>query len=73
MNKSRYFQKVAGKRNFSRGSGIEASDGFLRLVLSLRDNKPFIPRGVYRFKTFEESDTWMIKMMARSSNRDRQM
>ncbi len=72
MNKSTYFQKVAGKRSFSRGSGVEANDGFLRLVLSLRGNKPFIPKGVYRFKTFQESDTWMIKMMARTSNRGRQ-
>ena len=65
-------QKIAGKRSFTRGSGIEANDGFFRLVSSLRGNKPFVPRGVYRFKTFEESEAWMIKMMARTSNRDRQ-
>ena len=26
-----------------------------------------IPRGVFRFKTHEEADAWMAKMMARSS------
>jgi hypothetical protein len=26
-----------------------------------------IPRGVYRFKTHEEADEWMTKMLARSS------
>ena len=66
------FQKVAGKRSFTCGSGVEANDGFFRLVLSLRGNKPFIPRGVYRFKTFQESEAWMIQMMARTSNRDLQ-
>lgn len=72
MNKSTHFQKVAGKRSFSCGSRVEANDGFFRLVSFLRGNKPFIPRGVYRFKTFQESDDWMIWMMARTLNRDRQ-
>ena len=66
------FQKVAGKRSFTCGSGVEANDDFFRLVSSLRGNKPFVPRGVYRFKTFKESDDWMIKMMARTSNHDLQ-
>ena len=70
MNKSNNFQKVAGKRSFFRGSGVEANDGFFRLVSTLRGNRLFIPRGVYRFKTFQESDAWMIKMMARNSNRE---
>lgn len=26
----------------------------------------FIPHGVYRFKTHEEADAWMVKMLARS-------
>ncbi len=68
MNKPKYLQKVVGKRSFSRGSGVEANDGFFRLVSSLRGNKPFIPKGVYRFKSFQESDTWLIRMMARTSN-----
>lgn len=66
------FQKVAGKRHHARGTGVEANDGFFKLVLALRGNHPFVPRGVYRFKTFQESDAWMIKMMARTSNRDHQ-
>ena len=72
MMKTKCFQKVVGKRSFACGSGVEANDGFFRLVSSLRGNKPFIPRGVYRFKTFEESDAWQIRMMARTSNHDRQ-
>lgn len=26
---------------------------------------PFVPRGVYRFKTHEEADEWMWKMITR--------
>ena len=56
--------KVVGKRRPGRG-GIEAAAGFLELVIALRGNKPFIPKGVHRFKTFEESEIWTRKMMAR--------
>lgn len=72
MNKTEYSQKVAGKRSFSSGSGVEANDGFFKLVSCLRGNKLFIPRGVYRFTSFQESDAWMIKMMARTSKHDHQ-
>jgi hypothetical protein len=27
----------------------------------------WMPKGVYRFKTYEEADQWMIQMLARSS------
>ena len=27
----------------------------------------WMPKGVYRFKTHEEADAWMTKMLARSS------
>ena len=49
---------------------IENADGFLKLVLILREGKPFIPKGVYRFHTFEESNQWSLKMMSRSPNPD---
>lgn len=63
--------KVCGKRSFARGLGVEANDGFFRLVLSLRGEKPFIPRGLFRFKSFEESDAWLVRVMSRTSKRDR--
>jgi hypothetical protein len=44
----------------------------LQLVIALRGNKPFIPKGVHRFKTHEEAHTWSIKMMARRANPGRQ-
>ena len=26
---------------------------------------PFVPKGIYRFKTHEEADAWMLKMLTR--------
>ncbi|MBI5501124.1 MAG: hypothetical protein HY907_12835 [Deltaproteobacteria bacterium] len=30
-------------------------------------DRPFVPRGVYRFRTFEEADEWMWAMLSRPS------
>jgi hypothetical protein len=35
--------------------GLESADRLLRLVRELRQGRPFIRKGVYRFKTFEEA------------------
>ena len=56
--------KVLGRRTPSRG-GLEAAAPFLDLAIRLRRDRPFIPRGVHRFQSFEESAAWSIQMMAR--------
>jgi hypothetical protein len=61
--------KVAGRRKPA--TGPEAAAGLLRLVIELRAGRPFLPRGVHRFKSFEEAQEWSLKMMARPSSRDR--
>ena len=61
--------KVVGHRRPA--SGPEEVARFLRLVRDLRGDRPFIPRGVHRFKSFEEAQEWSMKMMARPSNRER--
>lgn len=61
--------KVVGRRRPA--SGAAAAEGLLRLVHELREGQPFIPRGVYRFKSFEEAQEWSMKMMARRSSRER--
>ncbi len=38
---------------------------FLETVVALRGAKPFIPKGVYRFKTHEEAQSWSERMMTR--------
>ena len=59
--------RVVGKRkpsNYNSG-GLKAGDNLLRLLRDLRGNRPFVPHGVYRFKSHEESDAWMMKMLTR--------
>jgi hypothetical protein len=56
--------KVIGKRNPAKGGILEAN-GFLELVVKLRGDKPFMPRGVYRFRTHEEKDEWTLRMLSR--------
>jgi len=63
--------KVVGRKGRPKG-GLEAAADFLQLVIALRGNKPFIPKGMHRFKTHEEANAWSIKMMARRANLGRQ-
>ncbi|MBL9169782.1 MAG: hypothetical protein JNN07_18730 [Verrucomicrobiales bacterium] len=56
--------KVIGRRRPGKG-GLDSANGFLKLVISLRGEKPFIPRGVYRFSSHEEKDAWTLKMLTR--------
>jgi len=59
-----YTMKVVGRRKPGRG-GVVAAAGFLDLVIALRGNKPYIPKGVHRFRTVEESRAWTLKMLTR--------
>ena len=45
--------KILGRRA-ARGAGLPAAGKFLELVIALRGDKPFIPRGVHRFSTVED-------------------
>ena len=56
--------KVVGRRVGSRG-GLVAARAFLDLVIGLRGDQPFLPKGVHRFHSFEDSHAWSIEMMAR--------
>ena len=49
--------------------GLEAASGFLEMIVALRGDKPFLPKGVYRFKSFEEADQWSMEMMTRQKAR----
>jgi hypothetical protein len=61
--------KIIGRKGGER-KGLKAAAPFLELVVRLRGNKPFIPKGIHRFKSFEESAQWSIQMMARRPNQD---
>ncbi len=65
METKRYM-KVIGRPKKLRG-GLEAMNGLLKLAIALRGNKPFAPRGIYRFKTYDEADEWRMRMLTRAS------
>jgi hypothetical protein len=58
--------KVVGKRR-DRPSGLADAADLQRLAIGLRPSPALVPRGVYRFSSFEEADRWMIETMARTS------
>ncbi len=60
--------KVVGRRK-SRDSTLEDADRLLRTAWALRGTDRLVPRGLYRFATFEEANTWMTRMMARTHAR----
>ncbi len=55
--------KILGHRRLSTG-GLASTAPFLELVVRLRGAKPFIPKRLHRFKSFEESEEWSMAMMA---------
>jgi hypothetical protein len=57
--------KVVGRRRL--GRGLPAAAPLLRLVVDLRGSKPFLPRGIHRFRSFEESEEWTLRMLTRPS------
>jgi hypothetical protein len=54
--------KVVGKRK-APVDVLGQWDKFAEVASKLRENDVFVPRGVYRFKTFEEADEWMERMI----------
>jgi hypothetical protein len=56
--------KVVGSRKPYSG-GLEGLQGFFEMAIKARGDQPFIPRGVYRFKSHEELDEWTLRMLTR--------
>jgi hypothetical protein len=57
--------KVVGHRK-DRPSRLLDAAPLQRLAIGLRPTPFLVPRGVYRFRSFEEADRWMIETMART-------
>lgn len=57
----RAVQKTVGHRR------TEVTDpaALQRTLAAVRRTGALVPRGVYRFRSFEEADAWMTRMMAR--------
>lgn len=59
--------KIVGKRSGKIAPTLENATILIDTMRQLRGGRGICPRGVYRFKTFEEADEWMLKMIAQSS------
>jgi multidrug resistance efflux pump len=55
-------EKTVGRRR-TEGREIAALQ---RTLAAVRRTGALVPRGVYRFQSFEEADAWMTRMMART-------
>ena len=62
--------KIVGRREIGTLPPAEA-DRLLRTAWALRGTDALVPKGVYRFRSFEEADEWMRRMMARTYVRQR--
>ena len=54
--------KTVGHRRVDRGE----IGALQRTMADLRGTGAVVPRGVYRFTSFEEADAWMTRTMART-------
>lgn len=62
-----FYMKIVGKRSGKIDSSPKEVNILLNTVRQLRGNKGICPKGVYKFKSFEEANEWMYKMIAKSS------
>ena len=63
--------KVVGRRGQTKVD-VVTFDPMQRMANVLRQGRPFVPKGVFRFKSFEEADQWMMNMLTRPRNRGSQ-
>jgi len=67
INVEEKIDRFVGKRtktpdSLTAGMQLQETAGQLHKTFRLH----WMPKGVYRFKTHEEADAWMIRMLARS-------
>jgi len=56
--------KVIGRQGQAKVD-VDRAGGFLKMAQELHRGNRFIPKGVWRFKTHEEADEWMLRMITR--------
>lgn len=54
--------KILGKR-VEKPIPMEELEGFFQLPVELRDKGIRVRKGVYRFRTYKESDEWMMNLL----------
>ena len=61
--------KVVGRKG-RRKADLNAIDLMQKMANELRKGRPFMPKGVWRFKIYEEADQWKLRMLTRRGNLD---
>ena len=56
--------KVVGRKARPRVD-VTTIDALQRMANELRNGRPFIPKGIWRFKSYEEADAWKLRMLTR--------
>ena len=62
--------KVVGRKGVKKG--LLATNNLFKMVVALRGKRPFIPKGIHRFTSFEEAQRWSLRMLTRRPTPDRQ-
>lgn len=60
-----YTMKTVGRRTSAESGSFADFDVMQRTITALRRNAKFAVRGVYRFRTHEEADQWMMDQLTR--------
>ena len=58
--------KVVGRRREAAAPNLSETGQLLKTAAALRPVDKLVPRGVYRFESFEEASQWLTKMTART-------
>jgi hypothetical protein len=58
------YMRTVGRRGEPRPT-LENVRALQQLLRDLRGQNPFLPKGVYRFRSHEEADAWQMKMLTR--------
>ncbi len=60
--------RSVGRRRLD-GSALDDQGRLARTAALMRGTAALVPRGVYRFTSFEEADRWMNEMILRTRER----
>jgi hypothetical protein len=56
--------KVIGRKGKAKVD-VTTIDSLQRMANELRKGRPFMPKGLWRFRSHEEADSWKLKMLTR--------
>src|SRR5437667_8953636 len=60
--------KLVGRRKPAKVDAV-SFDSMQKALNAMRRGRGLVPKGVYRFKSFDEADAWLIRTMAKNSSR----